>query len=448
MNPTGPEYPDMPVHNPEADRIAKGKKAEDLSSLFLVLLLFIVGLLCFFMPVFSYHIMLDLIVGVLVLYGLFLIFLYFYRGRSSRMDLLFGFFAIIFAGILLFNVNLPEWIIRVCFSWYCFGVSLVMLVQIVIHQNNGVKIRPTAILLSLIYGILGIILLLTHIVNTETLIRLFGVYFILLASRMIIGLLDTHSAKYKWKRGIYISLPTLLATMLPDAALRTINSKIRSGQDYGMEQVKRDVPAKLKVMVHIGEEGFQKVGHFTFAWKGIVYSYGNYDAKSERFFSLLGDGVYFTVPMELYIPALVKYEHNTLFEYTIQTTEEQDRMIESQLEALKERSVRWYCDLEREGTSRRLGHYESDYPCRLHYRTGAKFYKLKNGAFKTYWVAGDNCVLFSDVILGNIGADVLSLRGIVTPGAYFDYLENEYLKENSPIIERRVYSFAASQDGI
>ena len=29
--------------------------------------------------------------------------------------------------------------------------------------------------------------------------------------------------------------------------------------------------------------------------------------------------------------------------------------------------------------------YEMDYPSRLHYRTGAKLYKVKSGKFHIYW---------------------------------------------------------------
>ncbi|UNT92351.1 hypothetical protein [Allobaculum sp. Allo2] len=200
-------------------------------------------------------------------------------------------------------------------------------------------------------------------------------------------------------------------------------------------------------MVHIGPEGLQKVGHFSFSWKGIVYSYGNYDKESERFFSMLGDGVYFTVPFELYLPNIITHENNTIFEYSIETTPEEDELIERELEDLKKRSYRWYSPIERRG-SRQLEGLEDNYPSRLHFHTGAKFFKIKNGCFKTYWVAGENCVQFADVILGRIGSDVLSMRGIVTPGTYYDYLESEYSKEHSPIVERKVYSPKVGEPGI
>ncbi|MGM9959921.1 MAG: hypothetical protein ACI32F_01220 [Allobaculum sp.] len=421
-------------------------RVELFTSILLIIGLIAMGIYSLFIPVAFYSLTLQIAVFGLVIYGVLMIAQNLIPSRKKKSNFFFGGLTILFAVVLLFNEQLPEWIVRTTFGWYCLIVCLAMLVQACINWSNQVRIPVTTLVLILIYGMLGVILLYTDLVDTVNLLRLFGLYFLVLAGRMTLNLIDTHSGTYAWKRGIYIGLPILMGTLLPDAALRMINEKVKAGEDYGRKSIKvrTDEPAKLKAFVHIGSDGFQKVGHFSFSWKGIVYSYGNYDTESYRFFSLLGDGVYFTVPEELYIPNIIKYEHNTLFEYTIQTTPEQDEKIERQLAELSHRSVRWYCQLERKGKATKLGQLGEDYPNRLHYRTGAKFYKIKSGAFKTYWVMGDNCVLFSDVILGTVGADVLSVRGIVTPGSYYDYLENEYQKENSPIISRRVHSFEAS----
>ena len=87
----------------------------------------------------------------------------------------------------------------------------------------------------------------------------------------------------------------------------------------------------------------------------------------------------------------------------------------------------------------RFSEYEMDYPSRLHYRTGAKLYKVKSGKFHIYWALGDNCASFTDLVLGTLGADVLSIRGIISPGTYLDWLQKEYLKKNSPVVFRCIY---------
>lgn len=420
---------------------------EKIGSWLMIVVLGIVGIGSLFAPEKSYHRILFVFVALLLVYGCYLLFIYLMHGRTRKTDGLYGVLAIVLAAVLTFNEQLPKQLVQALFGFYCLGISIVMTVQILIHLEDGVKVRVTNVLFALSYAVLAIVLFTMDLFGSGFLIRLFGIYFLLLAIRMALTMFDLNSASYRWKRGFYVSLPIVLATILPDFAVRKINEKFRVGQSYELESIKRDDPVKLRAMVHIGPEGFQKIGHFSFSWKGMVYSYGNYDAKSERFFTMLGDGVYFTVPDDVYLDNIVRHEHNTIFEYSILTTPEQDEKIEACLKDLKDRSYRWYCDLEKK-QGNELGDLESDYPCRLHYRTGAKFYKLRRGPFKTYWAAGDNCVLFSEVILGSIGADVLSLRGIITPGAYYDYLENEYAKENSPIIERRVYAEAANHKGI
>lgn len=114
-------------------------------------------------------------------------------------------------------------------------------------------------------------------------------------------------------------------------------------------------------------------------------------------------------------------------------------MIEKEIEKIRQNGYRWYTKIEKEDGYDRFSEYEMDYPSRLHYRTGAKLYKVKSGKFHIYWALGDNCASFTDLVLGTLGADVLSIRGIISPGTYLDWLQKEYLKKNSPIVFRRIY---------
>ena len=62
-----------------------------------------------------------------------------------------------------------------------------------------------------------------------------------------------------------------------------------------------------------------------------------------------------------------------------------------------------------------------------------------DGRFKTYFALGSNCVLLADSIIGRLGTDVLSMRGLITPGTYLDYLDKEYHKKGSMVITRQFY---------
>ncbi|MFR7639233.1 MAG: HdeD family acid-resistance protein [Allobaculum sp.] len=432
------------LRRPNPSEIEKGSQV---GGWLLALGLLVIGILCLFMPAFLYEAVLNILIVTLIVYGLFNIVLFLISGRAGRAKIVYGLLALVFGVLMMFGDLRPEKIMQLVFGFYCVGISVCLLIQTFINRANGSRVRFSMILFTIAYAILGFSLIFTRLFSTQDLIRVFGVYFCLLSVRFAIDLYDRTSATYQWKRRLHLSLPTVLAAIMPDFALRQINTRLQSGKSDPVQPAKKEGPVKLKAMVHIGPEGLQKVGHFSFSWKGIVYSYGNYDKESERFFSMLGDGVYFTVPFELYLPNIITHENNTIFEYSIETTPEEDELIERELEDLKKRSYRWYSPIERRG-SRQLEGLEDNYPSRLHFHTGAKFFKIKNGCFKTYWVAGENCVQFADVILGRIGSDVLSMRGIVTPGTYYDYLESEYSKEHSPIVERKVYSPKVGEPGI
>ena len=221
--------------------------------------------------------------------------------------------------------------------------------------------------------------------------------------------------------------------------MASINRYLEEGKPEDLNTYKMEDPVRLKVIVHVGPKGFQKVGHICFSYDNIVYSYGNYDSDSFRLNQTIGDGIFFTVPLEKYIPNMISAENNSIFEYGILTTPKQNEFIEKEIEKIRLNGYRWYTKIEKEDGYDHFSQYEMDYPSRLHYRTGAKLYKVKSGKFHIYWALGDNCASFTDLVLGTLGADVLSIRGIISPGTYLDWLQKEYLKKNSPIVFRRIY---------
>lgn len=399
--------------------------------------LFAAAALAFFTPNLIFELILNAALLITFLNGLIKIWQAW--KRKNWMDALYGVISLAFCASLFFYTFLPEWIIRVIFGIYCLVVSVSMMIQQVIYIYNDTKSPVYGWIFSMAYFLMGVTLLFSKSITTDLLMKMFAVYFFELALRYMMDAYDLTKRNYKWHRSIHISLPPALTALIPDFYISRFNEFLT--RHHSMEDLpaKSDESPKLKAMVHIGADGVKKIGHFSFAYKGIVYSYGNYDSSSEKLFGLLGDGVYFNVPLDVYLDNIVRYEQNTIFEYGIHITPQQEKMLEEQLENLRNNSYRWYCRIEKEDGIHHFEDYEDDYPCRLHYRTGAKFYKLKKGQLKTYWVTGENCVLFADRILSIVGADILSIRGIVTPGSYFDYLQNEYQKENSPVISCTIH---------
>ena len=54
-------------------------------------------------------------------------------------------------------------------------------------------------------------------------------------------------------------------------------------------------------------------------------------------------------------------------------------------------------------------------------------------------------MLLADSIIGRLGTDVLSMRELITPGTYLDYLDKEYHKKGSMVITRQFYP--CNEDG-
>lgn len=400
----------------------------------------IAGAVMVWIPNRIFHLILNAAFLLFLINGILLL-LRFLKSKK-RMDLLVSILAFGFAIFLSNHVNFPQWIIRVGFGVYCLISALASFIQLMINYMNNIPGKFFYTLLIVLYTTFGCFLLLSPDFDSDYLMQFFGLYFIVLGFRYvndaIVGV--NPLIKYEWKRKIRITLPPIFCAFIPDWALSGINKYLSSGKPYLMEKKLDDEDVLLKVMVHVGPYGFQKVGHISFAYKNIVYSYGNYDSDSFHWNQTIGDGVYFNVPLEYYIPNAMAAEKNSIFEYGIQITKEQERLIEEQLEAIRNNSYRWYCKLEREDGYDHFADYQMDYPSRLHYKTGAKFYKFKSGRFKVYWALGDNCALFTDTILGKLGCDVLNMRGIISPGTYLEYLQNEYLKKNSPIVSLKLHS--------
>lgn len=414
----------------------------DITNNFIFGLLFMItGLIMVFMPNLVFSLILNISVVLLLANSLYL--LYRFIKKKNKGDLLFAILSIVFALFLIQHEYFPQWLIRVLFAVYCLFNSLASLIQLVLNYMNDTSGKFFFFVFAIVYLYFGLYLLFHPNFDSDFLLTYFGFYFIALGFRYItdafVGINPIR--KYEWKRKIRISLPALVCAFMPDWALNSFNHYLSSGKSISF---KNDFSGSddsiLKVLVHVGPVGFQKVGHISFSYKDVIYSYGNYDPESFRLNQTLGDGVFFNVPFEYYVDNMMEFENNSIFEYGIKVDPSQEKEIESSLQEIKDNSYRWYCKIEREDGYKHFSKYESDYPSRLHYRTGAKFYKIKHGRFKSYFALGDNCALFTDVVLGKLGSDVLNIRGIISPGTYLDYLQNEYLKKNSPVVYLKIHS--------
>ena len=402
------------------------------------LLMVILGFLMLVVPQWIYHVFINLILIVVAAQAL-LLGVRFVR-KKQKIDMFMALVTFVFFCILYNHQSFPQILFQIIFGIYCLVSALASLIQLLINIYNQVKGKIFLLICTFFYMGIGIILIVSR-EELKVLIRAFGIYLILLGFRALSDASQCVNplTKVEWKRKVRLTFPALLCAFFPDWALNAINSLLEAGQPVEWEQKEGKVSTDLRVFVHVGPYGLQKVGHICFAYRDIVYSYGNYDRASFRFNQTIGDGVLFRAPVQDYIPNAMEVENNTIFEYGITLSDSQKELLEAKLKALETNLERWYCLIEQERGYDHLQDYQEDYPSRLHAKTGAKLYKFKSGKFKSYWALGDNCAVFTDRMLGCLGADILSMRGIISPGTYLDWLQKEFLKRNSPVVSRTLH---------
>ena len=69
-----------------------------------------------------------------------------------------------------------------------------------------------------------------------------------------------------------------------------------------------------------------------------------------------------------------------------------------------------------------------------------KFKKVIKGKWKTFFVLKTNCTGLVDAVLNSVGLRILKINGILTPGSYYDFLNQEFLKKQSNVIYRKIYT--------
>jgi hypothetical protein len=262
-----------------------------------------------------------------------------------------------------------------------------------------------------------------------------GIYFIILGSTFIIsGVYTLVPTKYKniYKRKFRISLPVVIEVLVPYTVFSEINKALKvdiKKRDLLNPKFDNNNP-DMEVMVHVSNNGFNRVGHVDLIYNNKVISYGNYDNSSMHLFDTIGDGVLFYADKKKYIPFCIKHSKKTLFCYGLKFTDKQKEIIDKKISDLEKGLVEW----------RPLKDGKTKYAAALHRATGAKMYKFTKGKFKTYFVFGVSCCNLANEIIGYSGIDFLKMNGIICPGTYYDCLNREYVNKNGLVISRHIYN--------
>ncbi len=387
---------------------------------------------------------LFLVLGISSLWGAVTMFLHMFSQKHEEKITIAQILLKAALGVMfLYYRNIPMSVVTILFSIYMLLYAFTYMINAVIYYKNHQKGFLGQFIRMVFYFVFAFSLMFSPLMSLDTLMIIMGSYCILLALTYFSDALEegvSDETKNRYKRKVRISLPVALAALLPKITLVKINQCLEEDEDYEFESKKEDVVPDMMIYIHAVDSGFGAVGHVDLSFEGEVISYGNYDNSSAKLFDAIGDGVFFTSPIEPYLPFCIHHEKNNIFEFGLKLSDEEKEDVRKQIKEIKSETYQWDPEVVQKNDQAHPELYQ-DFSSQLYLSTGATLYKFNKGKFKTYFVLGTNCVLLADSVIGRLGTDILNIRGIVSPGVYLNYLQKEYLRKGSRVIYSKTYLY-------
>lgn len=342
---------------------------------------------------------------------------------------------ILFGIIMLLFPKIPLSILPIVFSIYLFFNSIVKFINYYILKEINLKSRFKSLFFSLFFLIFSFFFLFYPIERLNIFIMIIGIYCLILGINKIFEFITdllTEKFKLKIRRKLKITLPVFYEAFIPLNELNLINKNKLKSKKIDNEE------SDLLVFIHLSNYGFNKFGHMDIMFEDKIYSYGNYDPSSIKLFETVGDGVLFTIKKQKleYINFCIETSKKTIVEYGIKLTEKEKNNIRNSLNKIMEDTYKWKPRSEQD--KKHKMQYK-EYASKLYVRTQANFYKFKTSEYKKYFVLGINCSYFVDHLLKNYVFQALKLVGIISPGTYLEYLDENYRK-NSKVVSKKIYT--------
>ena len=277
---------------------------------------------------------------------------------------------------------------------------------------------------------------------------LLGIYLILFSFNIfgdaLVSLMGSNSGAKKMKKHVRVSIPLIFSGLLPLRFLKKVNKLVEEEPEALLllsGQTKKETP-DLIIYIHSSEGLITGTGHADLSFDDVVYSYGNYDDATWKMGGFFAEGVMVEMESESHIRQALDVEKKILMAYGLSLTTDQKQGARDALNNMLNDLIPWE-PLAEQSEKREIEGKPKDYndvASQLYKDTGARFYKFKFGSpFKTYYAMGTNCVKLVDEVVGKTGIDLLRINGIITPGAYLDYLDRLYERGDSIVISRHLY---------
>lgn len=296
--------------------------------------------------------------------------------------------------------------------------------------------------INLIYNIILSLVLLIHFDEYQDIVYFaLGLFLCIHAFAFFINALqDLFYQEKTFTQVLELSLPPSIVALIPVSILNFIKKyekDIREIKEYNDH--KKDIETDLSVLLHVAPNGPAMLGHVDMIYNGVAISYGCYDPHNRGLLGTFGDGVVLKVDANDYLYNILKNENKVLVLFGIKLNDESKELLEEKLNSLMDTYVLFKSDyqLKQENNS-----YESecdDYISRISkFSHSAKFYKIKEGKYKTFFVLSSNCVSYAANILKIIGLNLIDFSGIISPGAYYSFLESNFKSGKSIIVSKKL----------
>lgn len=351
---------------------------------------------------------------------------------------------LLFASIMINNTDLILASVTIFFGLYILLHSFLHLFNYFLYKINKIPGCFKLLIYNIVTFMLAIMLIFKPTDNIFYGQIIIGIYFVFLGlTKLSDFLVETIPTRFsnKIKSHIQIQLPILLAMFIPKQLISIINETLEIKEEESFVAIKTNQKADLEVIVHLATSGSASFGHVEICFQDKIYSYGNYDMHSRAFFDSIGDGVICIADRDRYINYVLEHKDRYLVVFGITLSEEEKKIVENRIHHLiHDHTIDYHPDLEL---------YEHGYlPPGDYHDMSSDIYKLANGKFKKilkgrnkkFFVLKTNCVMVANSILNGIGKNIVAINGIISPGSYYDYLNNEFLKKNSNVITRKVYT--------
>lgn len=372
-----------------------------------------------------------IVLGILIIMRLISLFA---RKNKYKEQLLF---IIIYSIILVLLINFPDTYISfvgLIVGIYAIINSIINFIDYYLDRKNHLNGILGKLFKAIIYFFFGLLLIFIPNKSTALIFVIGGIYLIILGS---FNFTSAIKEAFGHKFNVAVSLPVILSAILPARIFLKIkgNKEVLSSLD---DNPYDDEIAPLEIFIYVQESGFESFGHCDISFNGTIYSYGLHDPKDRKIFGSAGGGVLVRAPRNEFLDNCLKSGKTMIFDFVASLSDEEMNQIKERIDILMKDAIPFNCDAkiqELNGEEMTADDYISD----VYKDTKCDLFKFKRGKFKTYFVFTTNCVELIDYLIRNQEIDLLKMSGIVSPGTYFNFLYQLFLKPDSIIKKLKIY---------